>query len=98
MNRAVRTNLQARRAAVVLAAAAAAVTGWGAVHLLLGVDLALPSGPLPEKCELMQPKQALGTTVGDEAMSTGKYPLYRVTVRVDGPNNALSFVQAMIRG
>ena len=46
----------------------------------------------------MQPKQALGTTVGDEAINTGKYPLYRVTVRVDGPNNALSFVQAMIRG
>jgi type IV pilus assembly protein PilX len=50
------------------------------------------------QCDLMQPKQALGTTVGDEAINTGKYPLYRVTVRVDGPNNALSFVQAMIRG
>lgn len=61
-------------------------------------DMALPSAPLPEKCELMQPKQALGTTVGDEAIKTGKFPLYRVTVRVDGPNNSLSFVQAMIRG
>jgi Tfp pilus assembly protein PilX len=61
-------------------------------------DIGLPSGPTAQKCELMQPKQALGTTVGDEAISTGKYPLYRVTVRVDGPNNALSFVQAMIRG
>lgn len=50
------------------------------------------------QCDLMQPKQALGTTVGDEAINMGKYPLYRVTVRVDGPNNALSFVQAMIRG
>jgi type IV pilus assembly protein PilX len=50
------------------------------------------------QCDLMQPKQGLGTTTGDEAINTGKYPLYRVTVRVDGPNNALSFVQAMIRG
>jgi hypothetical protein len=46
----------------------------------------------------MQPKQALGTTVGDEAISVGKFPLYRVTVRVDGPNNSLAFIQAMIRG
>ncbi|MEO8975336.1 MAG: hypothetical protein ABI552_06210 [Casimicrobiaceae bacterium] len=61
-------------------------------------DLALPSAPVPEKCELMQPKQAMGTTIGDEALKTGKFPLYRVTVRVDGPNNSLAFVQAMIRG
>jgi Tfp pilus assembly protein PilX len=50
------------------------------------------------QCDLMQPKQALGTTVGDEAISVGKFPLYRVTVRVDGPNNSLAFIQAMIRG
>lgn len=60
--------------------------------------LPLPSGPTQGQCELMQPKQALGTTTGDEAINVGKFPLYRVTVRVDGPNNSLAFVQAMIRG
>ncbi len=54
--------------------------------------------PNEAMCELMEPKQSLGTTVGDEALSVGKFPLYRVTVRVDGPNNSLAFVQAMIRG
>ena len=50
------------------------------------------------QCELMQPKQALGTTVTHQVITAIKYPLYRVTVRVDGPNNSLAFVQAMIRG
>ncbi len=50
------------------------------------------------QCELMQPKQANGTTVTHQVITAVKYPLYRVTVRVDGPNNSLAFVQAMIRG
>jgi type IV pilus assembly protein PilX len=56
------------------------------------------ASPKAEYCDMMAPKQALGTTVGDDALTIGKYPLYRVTVRVDGPNNSLAFVQAMIRG
>ncbi|MEP7063816.1 MAG: hypothetical protein ABI881_15610 [Betaproteobacteria bacterium] len=68
------------------------------IQRMCSTDLALPAPANQAQCELMQPKQALGTTTGDEAINVGKYPLYRVTVRVDGPNNALSFVQAMIRG
>lgn len=68
------------------------------IQRMCATALALPSGPIQSQCELMQPKQALGTTTGDEAINVGKFPLYRVTVRVDGPNNSLAFVQAMIRG
>jgi type IV pilus assembly protein PilX len=68
------------------------------IQRMCTTDLALPSAATQSKCDLMQPKEALGTTTGDEAISVGKFPLYRVTVRVDGPNNSLAFVQAMIRG
>jgi type IV pilus assembly protein PilX len=54
--------------------------------------------PVQSQCDMMQPKQALGTTTGDEAINVGKFPLYRVTVRVDGPSSSVAFVQAMIRG
>jgi Tfp pilus assembly protein PilX len=68
------------------------------IQRMCSTAMALPSGPIQSQCELMQPKEALGTTTGDEAINVGKFPLYRVTVRVDGPNNSLAFVQAMIRG
>jgi type IV pilus assembly protein PilX len=68
------------------------------IQRMCSTAIASPADANQAQCELMTPKQSLGTTVGDEAISIGKYPLYRVTVRVDGPNNALTFVQAMIRG
>jgi hypothetical protein len=52
-----------------------------------------------KNCDIMQPKLALGTT-NNEVIPTGlagPYALYRITVRVDGPNNSVAFVQAMIR-
>jgi len=68
------------------------------IQRMCSTAIASPADANQAQCELMTPKQSLGTTVGDEALTIGKYPLYRVTVRVDGPNNSLAFVQAMIRG
>ncbi len=49
-------------------------------------------------CDMMPPKQAPGTTVNDpELIQLPPTPFYRVTVRVDGPKNTTSFVQAMLR-
>ena len=50
------------------------------------------------QCEMMQPKYSGGTLIGHIVPNEKPFPLYRVTVRVDGPNNSLAFVQAMIRG
>jgi hypothetical protein len=47
---------------------------------------------------MMPPKQSPGTTVGDAAQPVlAQIPFYRVTVRVDGPRNTTTFLQAMLR-
>jgi Tfp pilus assembly protein PilX len=49
-------------------------------------------------CDMMPPKQGSGTTVGDTAPpDLPKIPFYRLTVRVDGPQNTTAFLQAMLR-
>lgn len=49
-------------------------------------------------CDMMSPKQSAGTTVNDPPLFPfPSIPYYRVTVRVDGPQNTASFVQAMLR-
>jgi Tfp pilus assembly protein PilX len=49
-------------------------------------------------CDMMPPKQSPGTTVNDGALiQFPPQPFYRVTVRVDGPKNTTSFLQAVLR-
>lgn len=48
-------------------------------------------------CDMLPPKVALGTTVGDPSVTLPQIPFYRLTVRVDGPRNTASFVQVMLR-
>jgi len=49
-------------------------------------------------CDMMPPKQNPGTTVNDpELIKFPPMPIYRVTVRVDGPKNTASFLQADLR-
>jgi type IV pilus assembly protein PilX len=48
-------------------------------------------------CDMMPPKQNTGETIGDPTTKLPNIPFYRVTVRVDGPSNTTSFVQAMLR-
>jgi Tfp pilus assembly protein PilX len=49
-------------------------------------------------CEMIPPKQGIGMQ-GNVQWNIGLDPIpyYRMTVRVDGPNNSVSFAQAMIR-
>ena len=54
------------------------------------------SGP-PASCDLLLPKLPLGTTVGDTQLKLPSDPYYRVTIRVDGPQNTASFLQAMLK-
>jgi hypothetical protein len=56
------------------------------------------SGPATTlNCDLVPPKGNPGNTLGDAEASPGSVPFYRVTVRVDGPKNTASFVQAMLK-
>jgi len=48
-------------------------------------------------CDMMPPKQDTGETIGDPTTKLPSIPFYRVTVRVDGPQNTTSFIQAMLR-
>ena len=61
--------------------------------------MCLAAGPAqPSNCDMMPPKQNPGTTVHDESAATlNPIPFYRVTIRVDGPQNTASFLQAMLR-
>ncbi|MEJ7670062.1 MAG: hypothetical protein WKH97_15315 [Casimicrobiaceae bacterium] len=49
-------------------------------------------------CEMLTPKRTSGTTANEGlAPELPRLPMYRVTVRVDGPKNTTSFLQAMLR-
>lgn len=51
----------------------------------------------PDRCEMIVPKQTLGTVANDPSRSpVPTFPYYRLTVRVDGPVNTVTFGQAMI--
>ena len=63
----------------------------------------------PQFCDMLPPKVATGTTIHDcdqpnpspgsqpGCFALNPIPFYRVTVRVDGPQNSTSFLQAMLR-
>ena len=53
--------------------------------------------PTNANCDLLPPTGPFGTTVGDSSLTLPSVPYYRVTIRVDGPQNTASFVQAMLR-
>jgi type IV pilus assembly protein PilX len=55
-------------------------------------------GPVtPANCNRLPPKGITGDTANDPALNPPPTPYYRVTVRVDGPQNTASFLQAMLR-
>jgi type IV pilus assembly protein PilX len=50
------------------------------------------------ECEMIPPKQSLGQTANEQSgIPFPRVPYYRLTVRVDGPNNSVTFSQAMLR-
>lgn len=58
---------------------------------------AVGAGATNAYCDMMTPKNSGASTLGETNITFPPVPLYRITVRVDGPNNSLAFVQAMIR-
>ncbi|MEP7328372.1 MAG: hypothetical protein ABI777_04110 [Betaproteobacteria bacterium] len=50
-----------------------------------------------QACDLLVPKVSTAGTAMEEAPSVPPAPLYRVTIRVDGPANTVTYAQAMLR-
>jgi hypothetical protein len=49
-------------------------------------------------CDLIPPKMSPGTTAAEYPKpELPRVPFYRVTIRVDGPRNTVSYAQAMLR-
>ncbi len=59
----------------------------------------LPGGSLPieANCDLLPSQLPPGMTAGKGAIPLPREPYYRVTIRVDGPQNTASFLQAMLK-
>ena len=57
----------------------------------------LPGVPTVATCELLPPKFNPGGTEGEEKFGFDGAPFYRVTIRVDGPQNTASFLQATLK-
>jgi len=50
-----------------------------------------------QACDLMVPKVATGGSDSEPLPSIPPVPLYRVSIRVDGPANTVTYAQAMLR-
>lgn len=54
--------------------------------------------PTVANCDLSPPKQSFATTAMElNKPDVSRVPYYRLTVRIDGPNNTTTFAQAMLR-
>ena len=74
----------------------AAATDTQVTYVIERMCLAAGS-PTTGNCDLVPPKGNPGNTLGDAESGGVSVPFYRVTVRVDGPKNTASFVQAMLK-
>ena len=62
------------------------------------IAAALGKPAAPNECEMIPPKQSYAKeTQVKKGIPLPKIPYYRMTVRVDGPGNSVSFSQAMLR-
>src|SRR5262249_40540191 len=53
--------------------------------------------PTIAPCDMLPPNVNPGDTLGDKSLTLPTTPFYRVTIRVDGPQNTASFLQTMLR-
>lgn len=65
-------------------------------RMCLPPSLGLPAAA--QFCEMIPPKQGNALQLGLQQIAVPDIPYYRMTVRVDGPNNSVTFSQAMLRG
>ena len=56
-----------------------------------------PGPPAPARCALVRPYGAAAIVIAEPDQAPPMVPVFRVTVRVDGPRNTVTHVQAMIR-
>ena len=61
--------------------------------------MSLDEGPATNtNCDMSPPKKSEATTAMElEKPDLLRAPFYRLTIRVDGPNNTTTFAQAMLR-
>ena len=65
-------------------------------RMCIAASLGKPAAP--NECEMIPPKQPYAKEAQQKkGIPLPKIPYYRMTVRVDGPGNSVSFAQAMLR-
>jgi len=62
-----------------------------------GVPVNPNRADLVQYCDMLPPKPSGTTSMETDKIELPRIPLYRLTVRVDGPQNTVSFMQAMLR-
>jgi len=62
-----------------------------------GIPATPSRAELVKYCDMLPPKPSGTTTMESDKIELPRIPLYRLTVRVDGPRNTVSFLQAMLR-
>ncbi len=62
-----------------------------------GIPATPSRADLVQYCDMLPPKPAGTTSMETDKIELPRIPLYRLTVRVDGPQNTVSFMQAMLR-
>lgn len=62
-----------------------------------GIPATPSRADLVQYCDMLPPKPSGTTSMETDKIELPRIPLYRLTVRVDGPQNTVSFMQAMLR-
>ena len=62
-----------------------------------GIPVTPSRAELVKHCDMLPPKPSGTTSMETDKIELPRIPLYRLTVRVDGPRNTVSFLQAMLR-
>ncbi len=62
-----------------------------------GIPATPSRADLVQYCDMMPPKPSGTTSMETEKIELPRIPLYRLTVRVDGPRNTVSLLQANLR-
>lgn len=62
-----------------------------------GIPAAPSRADVVQFCDMLPPKPSGTTTMETDKIELPRIPLYRLTVRVDGPRNTVSFLQVMLR-
>lgn len=62
-----------------------------------GIPVNPSRNDMVQYCDMLPPKPSGTTSMETDKIELPRIPMYRLTVRVDGPQNTVSFMQAMLR-